>query len=270
MAAKPEGERIERGDYSRSPVGTATFVGLRLIDPFLQYGVLSPSFNLGAGLITALGGATITQSSLSSTGIGFLDRLDLSPYRLALLGMATASSVKHAAWALFINNERVNPQFATMVGLFNSTFNSVNSLLFICALTSAAKNRSEGPGREGWPGAPLVVGGTLFATGILTELISEIQRKIFKNNPNNKGKPYTGGLFGFARHINYTGYTLWRAGYALASTGWAGGLAVGTFFFYDFATRSIPMLNEYCENRYADMWHDYQKEVPYKLVPYVY
>ena len=49
--------------------------------------------------------------------------------------------------------------------------------------------------------------------GILLELVSELQRKRFKDDPANKGKPYAGGLFSLARSINYGGYTLWRGGY---------------------------------------------------------
>lgn len=85
---------------------------------------------------------------------------------------------------------------------------------------------------------------------------------------------------------------------AIASGGWIWGGVTGAFFGYDFATRAVPSLNEvslksmkhlpllpeavqkggnradgdlqYCELRYADLWHDYQKKTPYVLVPYVY
>jgi steroid 5-alpha reductase family enzyme len=58
---------------------------------------------------------------------------------------------------------------------------------------------------------------SLFTVGILTELISELQLKRFKDNPRNKGKLYTGDLFSLARHIDYGGYTLWHTGLALKS-----------------------------------------------------
>ena len=67
--------------------------------------------------------------------------------------------------------------------------------------------------------------------------------------PANKGKIYSGGLFGLSRHINYFGYTLWRSGYALAAGGWIWGSIVAGFFTYDFTQRAIPVLTEYMEER---------------------
>ena len=49
------------------------------------------------------------------------------------------------------------------------------------------------------------MGILLFIIGSYINTYSEIQRKRFKDNPNNKGKLYTLGLFQYARHINYFG-----------------------------------------------------------------
>lgn len=94
--------------------------------------------------------------------------------------------------------------------------------------------------------ALFIIGVGAYVLGMATESISEIQRKNFKADPRNAGKPYTGGLFGLARHINYGGYTVMRAGYALATGGWMWSAFVGAFFFRDFATRGVPVLDEYC------------------------
>ena len=110
----------------------------------------------------------------------------------------------------------------------------------------------------------------MYAVGIMTELVAEIQRKRFKADPNNKGKVYTGGLWQFARHINYGGYTLWRAGYAMAGGGWIWGVLVGAFFFADFSTRAVPILNEYCEKRYGAEWENFKNQTPYRLIPGIY
>jgi len=89
----------------------------------------------------------------------------------------------------------------------------------------------------------------MFIVGILTETIAEYQRMRFKRDPKNKGKPYTGGLWQYARHINYTGYSLWRAGYSLAAGGWFWAAAAFAWQYTDFATRAVPILNEYCEGK---------------------
>jgi hypothetical protein len=46
--------------------------------------------------------------------------------------------------------------------------------------------------------------------------IAEVQRKLFNDKSENKGKPYARVLFLLARNINYVGYTLWRSGVTLA------------------------------------------------------
>ncbi|KAL4923605.1 uncharacterized protein BDV17DRAFT_285315 [Aspergillus undulatus] len=65
----------------------------------------------------------------------------------------------------------------------------------------------------------IALGTTAYVIGLTTELVSEFQRKAFKANPANKGKPYSGGLFLLATNISYGAYTAQRAGYALACGG---------------------------------------------------
>lgn len=96
---KPEA-RIERGEKSRNLPGTLTFIGLRALDPVLQYQILLG--NVGPQLITTLGGTLLQQGPAASTGNAHLDKLGLSPYRLILLAMATGSSIKHIAWKAFL------------------------------------------------------------------------------------------------------------------------------------------------------------------------
>jgi len=88
-----------------------------------------------------------------------------------------------------------------------------------------------------------------YLLGSALGLISKIQRKNFKDNPRNSGKPYTGGLFSLARHINYGGYTLMRSAYAFTTGGTIPPVVVGAFFAVDFGFRGIPVLDDYCTNR---------------------
>lgn len=157
--------------------------------------------------------------------------------------MSAGGALKQIYWLLGISQEEFPVSNAIEVSAFNIVFDSVNSLLFTSALTSASTNG------EHFPQTPLLVGSGLYVAGILTETFSEWQRKQFKDKPANKGKVYGGGLFGVARHINYGGYALWRAGYAMAAGGWIWGAVVGSFFLYNFATSSVPELNLYCEER---------------------
>ena len=94
-----------------------------------------------------------------------------------------------------------------------------------------------------------MLGLGLYTVGLVTEYASEVDRKRFKNKPENKGKPYGGGLWSWATHINYGGFMLWRAGNAVVAAGLPWGAAIGALFFYDFTTRSIPELDRYCTDR---------------------
>jgi len=79
----------------------------------------------------------------------------------------------------------------------------------------------------GWQSKPLIIidvlGILFFIIGSYVNTYSEIQRKRFKNDPNNKGKLYTQGLFQYARHINYFGDVCWVTGWAIITHNlWAG------------------------------------------------
>ncbi|KAF2685397.1 hypothetical protein K458DRAFT_365768 [Lentithecium fluviatile CBS 122367] len=252
---------IARGDHTRTPVGKAAFFLLRAVEPYLQYSILA--HGVGTGLLHSVGLRTLPPGLPAQTGFSAIDGLGLSPYRLVLLGMAVGSSVKQNIWVTALSGEPMTVRDAIIIGVFNSVFNSVSSYAFILRATSASLEST-------FPQPALIVGSALYVTGILTELIAEIQRKRFKADPKNKGKPYTGGLWSFARHINYGGYTLWRAGYALTGGGWIMGAIVGAFFFSDFATRAVPVLSDYCEKRYGEDWDKFKKQTKYRLIPGIY
>ena len=211
-----KGDRIDRGSRESSPVGTSLWLILRGLDPFLQYTLLAKG--LGSSLLHKLGLQTVSllDVPVSSTGIGFIDRLGLSNHQLILIVMATGSSVKQIYWHLFCSLEPMPPSLSVPVSILNTTFNSLNSLLLTWTFASAAV--ADADSNTAIP-TRLSVGLAVYLVGIFVEAISERQRKIFKDDPRNKGKCFTGGLFSLARHINYGGYTLWRTGYSVAAGG---------------------------------------------------
>jgi len=253
---------INRGVKKPNTLGTALFVGLRSLDPLLQYGILANG--VGSTLVSKLGLTQLPMGLATNTGT-FIDRLGLSPYRLILLAMATGSAIKQIYWLLFTSEDEFPPSAAIPVVIYNSLFNSINSLAFTTTLASASLSSN-----ETFPQTPLLVGAGLYTIGILTEAIAETQRKAFKSDPANKGKVYSGGLWSISRHINYTGYSLWRAGYTLAAAGWGASVFVASYLLVDFNFRAIPVLNEYCAEKYGEQWTEFKKKTPYKLIPFVY
>jgi len=237
-------DNIRRGIKEPSPIGTACFVGSRALDPFLQYGILAKGF--GGNAIEKLGGKVLPQGPALITNTPLDSLLGLSPYRSIIFGMSVGSMLKQNIHCTTIMQEQMPPQFGLAVGAFNSVFNSLNSLFFVCAQTSASCNG------EHFPQTPLIVGSSLYVVGMTLEFVSEIQRHAFKKDKKNKGQVYEGGLFGLSRHINYFGYTLWRTGYAIASGGWTWGAVTASWFVGDFTLRGIPVLQHYLEERVSN------------------
>ena len=56
-------------------------------------------------------------------------------------------------------------------------------------------------------------GAVAFLAGMAVETASEVQRKAFKDDPRNAGRPHAGGLFALSRHVNYFGDALAFAGF---------------------------------------------------------
>ena len=214
-------DNVQRGHKRSNYVGTATFFGFRAADPFLQYQILSN--NVGRTLIERVGGTVLPRGPPLITNT-IVDNLGLSPYRSIILAMSVGSMVKQNFHLLTIMQEEMPPLSGAFVGVFNTVFNSLNSLVFICSQTSASVNG------EHFPQTPLIVGSAMYAVGLFLEAHSEIQRALWKKDPANKGKVYEGGLFSLSRHINYFGYTMWRSGYAVAAGGWIWGVVVAAFF----------------------------------------
>lgn len=195
--------RGARGKAASTPLGTTMFVGLRALDPILQRLILQsdPLANLHSPSSLRMG--ALYGEDLIRTG-----GLNLTPLQTVLWAMSVGSAMKQIYWILGTAKEPMYTSGAVLISMFNTVNNGLNTLLF----TLAASNPT-------WSPLSLYVGAAFYTVGILVEPIAETQRKIFKDDPENKGKAYSGGLFGMARNINYGAYTMWRGGMALAAGG---------------------------------------------------
>ena len=277
---KKQLDLINRGVKRSTPLGTATFIGMRLADIPWQYHLLHNGAAERA--LSAVGlssvAATTAGTAATATGIALLDRLDLPLPRLLLLVMAAGSSAKQIFWLTYLSAEEFPVSAAVPVGIFNTAVNSLNAVLIAGAATSSLVG--SGPRLSSIiPGAspaygdlPLSVfaGALLYAAGITIETLSEYQRKRFKQVARNQGKVCKVGLWRWARHVNYFGYALWRGGYAMVGCGWAGGLLMGLWMGWDLSSRAVSVLDQYCSKRYGEQWAQFKKEVPYRIVPGLY
>lgn len=223
-----------------SPLGTAIFVGLRTADIFWQYTILQRGW--ASKFLEQLGGHPIAVDRIFDPSTSYPQ-----PFYMLVLLMSLGSSLKQIVALVHISEQEMPTASAVLIAAFNTIFNSLNTILSLWSATSVA------PVSGRWSEmlhTPLVtVGVGAYVIGLLTELVSELQRKAFKKDPVNKGKPYGGGLFSLATNVNYGAYTLWRAGYATISGGLPWGILTFSFFFYDFASRGVPVMDQYLTDR---------------------
>lgn len=238
--------RVHRS-HGSSTFGISLFIILRTLDPLLQYGLITRHFGL-TSLRNLLGGTLATVPSFATRTL----TLGLSPYQQLILSMSAGTALKQIFWVVSISQQELPVDHAIIIAAFTIVFDSLTTAFSIWSRTSPYQSND-----LSWPSLlyspSIVIGTILYITGLLTETISEIQRKQFKSHPANAGKPYSGGLFSWARNINYTGYLLMRTGFALTAGGPIWAIFTAAFFFRNFAVTSVPELDEYCQKRVLPM-----------------
>lgn len=107
----------------------------------------------------------------------------------------------------------------------------------------------------------------LYAIGSIMSNLCQLQRKWFKQDPKNKGKLYTKGLFSISRHPNYFGDLLLFTGwYGLSENYYT--FIVPLLMFFNFYFNEIPNLEAYLKLKYSKQWKQYQTNVK-SLIPFV-
>ena len=107
-----------------------------------------------------------------------------------------------------------------------------------------------------------------FLAGSAINTIAEILRKQWKDQPENKGKLYTCGLFKWSMHINYFGDLLWVSAYALLTRN-IYSLSIPVFLFCFFAFYNIPKLDSYLRQHYGAAFDEYARKTR-KFIPFLY
>ncbi|MCP4725602.1 MAG: DUF1295 domain-containing protein, partial [bacterium] len=113
-----------------------------------------------------------------------------------------------------------------------------------------------------------IAGIILYISGSFINTKSEYTRYLWKKDPKNKGRLYTGGLFRYSMHINYFGDSLLFTGFALAAHSFTL-LIVPLFMTAGFIFFIIPRLDKYLEKKYGKEFIDYSEQTK-KLIPMIY
>ena len=131
----------------------------------------------------------------------------------------------------------------------------------------------DGKDRPGWPALVTANGGdyaavAVYAVGWIVSTWAEVDRMLWKRDPANKGKCYTGGLWRYSAHINYFGETLmWSAIATLTAVWWTAWLPLS--MAAGFVWYHIPGLDKYLSQRYGAEFDEYQRTTSH-FIPFVY
>jgi steroid 5-alpha reductase family enzyme len=102
------------------------------------------------------------------------------------------------------------------------------------------------------------VGMALWAVGFAIEVVSDRQKRLFRQDPANEGRFITTGFWGWSRHPNYFGEIVLWLGVALiafpALSGWQYVTLISPLFVYLLLTRvsGIPPLESRAEERWGE------------------
>ena len=117
-------------------------------------------------------------------------------------------------------------------------------------------------------GVVTAAGVVLYVVGSYLNTGSELQRKEWKERPENAGHLFTRGLFRRAMHINYFGDELLFTGYALL-TGRAWALLVPLLMLAGFLFFNIPELDRHLQAHYGAEFEAYAHRTR-RFIPFLY
>ena len=114
------------------------------------------------------------------------------------------------------------------------------------------------------------IGITVWAIGILIEIVAYQQKTAFRANPDNQGKFIKTGLWAWSRHPNYFGEIVLWTGMAIIAIpvleGWQWATLISPVFVTFLLTKvsGVPMLEEAADERWGgqDDYEAYKKNTP--------
>lgn len=192
---------------------------------------------------------------IQSDNIDGLIRFPDTTRALLLLGCAALYWARHGVTLFYLLQRRLG--WAEAMGLLSFFASFEIGLLLI------------GGGEFAVPLGPVdAIALALLLLGSYLNTSSEVQRKWWKKDPNNKGKCYTLGLFSYSMHINYFGDVVLFTGWCLLTSHyWT--LALPALMTYMFVKHHIPGLDAHLAARYGEAFTRYSASTK-KLVPFVY
>lgn len=215
----------------------------------------------------------LTYISVTVTAIALADKLDLRAMLAA--GMVLAWSIRLASF-LFLrisksggdsrfDDIKHQPLRFLMAWTLQGLWVLLTAATALAILTGG--NRSP-MAVIGW------IGAGIWSAGFLIELVADRQKSAFRQDPANKGRFISTGLWAWSRHPNYFGEIVIWVGMAIMATpilqGWQWVTLISPVFVSLLLLKvsGVPMLEEKADQRWGgqDDYEAYKKNTPV-LVP---
>ena len=260
-----------RGEYGGPPTGALFFMSTRATLPLLFSSVLAPltsPYSLFSKIPWAAPSSPpVMSSSLSVPGIPdslltSLNRLlGLQSTYASLLTVGVILSTVELALYSFLWRREILPLTGKGGGMDMAVvINAIDVVHLLVFTYLSSRNPTWSPDLFKWTPWFFLVGLGLMAG-------ADHAKYLFRKDEANKDKVNTTGVWGFVRHPNFLGFTIWRIAYGCAAGGWAFGLLLAAVFTFQFSQISLPPLEKYMEKKYGTEWERAKKDVPYKLIP---
>ena len=167
-------------------------------------------------------------------------------------------------WSLgcFIMNSKLTTPIAIIVSMKHLVCDELGYVVSSMLVTSYGYNPGSHVERDYICAIMMIVAGIL-------QHYSEIQRYIFKLNPNNRGKIHTDGLFSLARGINHTGHVLRDIAHVILSPNLFL-IMIYLLADYDLVFEIFPETQVHMKTKYGDQWTKYETQTPYRFIPGIY
>ena len=218
------------------------------------------TFSLGHVLVVLVGAWLVLGSGWYRLGNLFDQQWTLADPRRAqiLLAVAAFYWLRHALTLFYMIQRKVDWSEALGLTGFIAFFELGLILVGGGAFRdeAAALNRLD------------IVALILLLLGSWLNTYSELQRKWWKQNPENQGHCYTKGLFSLSMHINYFGDVVLFTGWCLLSGNlWT--LLLPLMMAWMFISIHIPGLDQHLATRYGTEYTAYSRTTK-KLIPWIY
>jgi protein-S-isoprenylcysteine O-methyltransferase Ste14 len=260
-----------RGQYEGSAAGALLFIAVRSLIPITYYAVLAPPTSLYSIFFSYPSLFPSHPPPVTNLYIPFFPSaiieyfskvLGLSPDATLIFAYGTIPSFLFVAYYLLWRREKL--PLTGQGGSFQLTtqINLTDVIHAVLYVYTASRNPTWSPRLFSLTFPPFLIGLTLQA-------VSEHQKYLFRKDKKNEGKVLRSGIWGFVRHPNFLGFTIWRVAFGTAAGGWGFGLMLVVMFGCLFTMTSIPILEKYME-RYGAEWDATKEKVKSKMIPGVW